>query len=98
MNESELNELTLNYLKVKATNKFIYGLYSGKTHAELRTSERRVSDYGYYIHVWDWDGNPIAKYELPDPVFGFAVTNDDKHVFCSSLLEDDKLYMFDLTH
>ena len=98
LNESELNELTLNYLKVKATNNFIYGLYSGKTHAELRTSERRVSDYGYYIHVWDWDGNPIAEYELPDPVFGFAVTNDDKHVFCSSLLEDDKLYMFDLTH
>lgn len=92
--ESLFNETTINYLKIKTTHSYIYGLYSGKTHGELKTQERRTADYGYEIHVWDWEGNPIAKYELCRPVFSFSVDLNDSYIVCSSVLDDNKLFRF----
>lgn len=96
INEGKLDRMTLNYLKIRATNSFIYGLYSGKTHAELNSKEKKIADYGYEIHVWDWEGNPVACYKLPKAVFAFAVSKDDKFIICSSLLNDDKLLKFNM--
>lgn len=95
-NQTQLNDMMINYLKIKATNNFIYGMYAGKTHGELKTSERRNADYGLEIHVWDWDGNPVACYKLPKAIAGFTVSKDDKYICCSSMLEDNKLFRFNL--
>jgi hypothetical protein len=95
---SDFNETTINYQKLKATNSYIYGLYVGKTHGELNTFERKNADYGHEIHVWDWDGKPVAKYILEQAIFSFAVSPDDRFIICSSVLNDDKLYKFELNH
>lgn len=96
LDQATLNSITVNYLKIKTTKNFIYGLYAGKTHVELNTAERRNADYGHEIHVWNWEGEPVARYKLPNSVSGFAVTKDDSFVICTSLMYDDKLFKFKL--
>jgi hypothetical protein len=91
---ANLNETTLNYLKLKTTKSYIYGLYSGKTHGELETQEKRTADYGTEIHVWDWNGKPIARYKLDKYMFSFSVSSDDEYIVLSSVLDDNKLFRF----
>jgi hypothetical protein len=92
---------TVNYMKLKVTNNFIYGLYAGKTHSELRTQEYKIDDNCTEVHIWDWNGNPVAKILLDRPVFCFTVAHDDSFIVFSSVNEHDKLFYLensDLTY
>lgn len=91
-----IGQQTLNYMKLKVTNKYIYGLYAGKTHQELRSQEYKVDDFCTEVHVWDWLGNPVAKLMLDRPVFCFAVAQDDSFIMFSSVNELDKLFYIEI--
>lgn len=83
---------TINYMKIKTTDRYIYGLYSGKTHLELSTSSTDMSDYCSEVHVWDWMGNPIKRFVLDKPVGCFAVSQDDSIMIFYSYNRDNMLY------
>jgi hypothetical protein len=87
-NPSDLMNITVNYQRINTTDKYIYGLYSGKTQEEIKQTD----DYGFEIHVWDWDGQPIVRYILNQPVNSFTVSPDDSYIICSSFQHYDKLY------
>jgi hypothetical protein len=87
-----IDDLTINYMKVKVTDKYIYGLYSGKTHKELQTAQKQVNDYCNEVHVWDWKGMPVARYILENPVSSFVVTSNDSCLLFYSFENEDKLY------
>lgn len=91
----DTGELTVNYLKIEATNNYVYGLYSGKTQKEL-AEQRSTNNYCKEIHVWDWDGNPVARFLLSESVGDFAVSPDDSYVFLYSYELSDHLYRFKL--
>ncbi|MCK9449959.1 MAG: TolB-like 6-bladed beta-propeller domain-containing protein [Bacteroidales bacterium] len=90
--EKYIAQQTLNYIKLKVTNNYIYGLYAGKTHSELKTQEYKIDDFCTEIHIWDWQGNPVSKIMLDRPVFSFAVAQDDSFMVFSSVNEHDKLF------
>lgn len=90
-NKDYLNT-TINYMKIKTTDRYIYGLYSGKTHLELSTSSTDMSDYCSEVHVWDWSGNPIKRFVLDKPVGCFAVSPDDSFMIFYSYNRDNMLY------
>lgn len=92
----ELNEYTINYLKVKVTNNYIYGLYSGKTNNELNADGNVSGDCGSEIHIWDWNGNAISRLVLPENVSAFAVSPDDLYILLYSFTHDDLLYKVNL--
>ncbi len=94
--KSELNQITQNYRKVKTTNKYIYALYIGKTNKELNIEEYGLDDFSNEIHVWDWNGNPVAKLSLDKNYFSFCVTQDDKYLICSSLGSISSFYKYSL--
>lgn len=87
-----------NYCYITSTNQYIYGLYIGKTDAELPdTSDlSHFIDYSGEIHVWDWEGNPIRKILLDQQVFSIAVSPDDKVLIGSSVNNLDYLYRYEL--
>lgn len=89
---NDMNQLTVNYMKIKTTDKYIYGLYSGKTHEELQTEQREINDYCKEVHVWDWAGEPVAKFILDMPVSSFAVASDDSYMLFYSFLHENRLY------
>ena len=90
----DLSSLTVNYLKLKVTNKFIYGLYSGKTQGELGVLN--TADLCYEIHIWDWEGNPVKRLIFKTPVSNFAVSLDDSYILLYSFEKEDVLYKIDM--
>lgn len=88
----------VNYLKIKVTDNYIYGLYVGKTHEELQEfGKEAIADYGREIHIWDWNGTPVARLSLDKPVSNFAVSQDDSCLLFYSTLYDNQLYTLDIT-
>ena len=60
------------YLQIKSTDRYIYLLYSGKE----KQDESNYSS-GNLFYVLDWQGQPVARYDLENPVLDFAV--DEKN-------------------
>jgi len=55
---------------IQAFNDAVYILYSGKNH-EIDNEED--PSHCNHLLVFDWDGNPLKKYELKDAIAGFYV-------------------------
>lgn len=91
IDNADLSSLTVNYLKLKVTDNYIYGLYSGKTHEEL--GALKSSDLCNEIHIWDWSGKPVKRLILNKSVSNFAVSLDDSYIFLYSFEKDDVLYV-----
>lgn len=64
------------YVKSLSTNNYIYALYSGS----LR-SDRSGWSFGKNIHVFDWNGNPMFRYELKDYIYTYAVDKNDQRMY-----------------
>ncbi|MEJ5995228.1 BF3164 family lipoprotein [Pedobacter sp. Du54] len=61
------------------TDRYIYLLYSGNLHNSPNL------DYGKYVYIYDWEGNPIKKLNL------------DRYVSCISIDRGNKtIYAFDV--
>lgn len=93
---SELEDYKIDYMKIKVTDKYIYGLYSGKTHQELNTKENKSGDYCSEIHIWSWDGNAVSRLVLPKEVSAFTIAPDDSYILLSSFAHDNVLYKIDM--
>ena len=66
---------------------YIYALYVNKkdnlfSHAEGETE----------IHVFNWEGAPIAKIRIPDNIIYFTV--DEKHHYIYGLKGNEELYRY----
>lgn len=66
------------FLNGYATDKFIYLLYSGQREVA------KTCKFGKYVFVYDWNGLPVKKINLPN----FAS--------CFTLINDSELYWFDV--
>ncbi len=63
------------FLNGVESEKYIYLLYSGNNH------ESEFRDNGKYIFVYDWNGQPVAKFTLDRPVSCFAVSDDGNTLY-----------------
>lgn len=96
MSMSDIENTTKNYMRIKTTRKYIYGLYSGKTNKDLSDSGGDGTSCCCEIHLWDWDGNPVARLMLNKNVTCFAVSQDDSYIVLYSSLDEGTLYKTDI--
>ncbi len=92
---SNLSNEVIHYIKIQSTDKYIYGLYIGKKMEELPPG---LSSLPCELHVWDWEGSPIASYRIKDKLFSFDITKDDKILIGSSLEEINTFFTYPLIH
>jgi hypothetical protein len=64
------------FLAGAVTDKYIYLLFSGLSHAE-----KDDWSFGKYVYVYDWNGNPIKKLNLDRRVSSLTVSKDDKTMY-----------------
>lgn len=64
------------FLSVKSTDEYIYLLYSGK-------QKQDPSHYssGSLVYVINWDGEPVAHFELDASVWDIEISSDNKSLY-----------------
>lgn len=77
------------YGNIKSTNEYIYALYRG----DVMSSQ---VDIASVLHVWKWDGTPVMTLELDRPIYSFDITEDNKQIIASSVVDVDRLFVADI--
>jgi hypothetical protein len=80
------------FISISTSDDYVYTLYSGKNMQEngMKSLE------GDIIYVFDWEGNPIKKYNLNCPVTHICVNNDNSELYAFSNMPDPQLIKFEL--
>lgn len=94
--ESDKKKIMQNYRNIKSTNKYIYALYLGKTSEEIDKGGESADEFSNEIHVWDWEGNPIAKIVLDQKIFSCSISPDDSFIIATSMNYQNKLFKYSL--
>lgn len=82
------------YKEIFTSDKFIYGLYIGRTPFQI---DNEYENMKTSIHVWDWNANPVANYDLDLPIFKFIVYNDSLLIGITPE-DESNFYKFELRH
>lgn len=59
-----------------ADKEFFYVLYSGKIF-----NKKNVDYLSEWVLLFDWDGNPVARYKLDKPIFAFSVDTRNRIMY-----------------
>jgi hypothetical protein len=70
---------------------YIYALSVMKTKNDV---ESDIEGYKPKLVVWDWEGNPVARYQLDQPLISFTISNGKVYGFGMRSLNE--VYVYDL--
>lgn len=86
---ADMDNNTTYYWKLSTGSRYVYLLYSGRTPLEVVQEQSRGERY-IFVEVFDWNGNPVARYRLDRWGYFCAdearnriilVSTDDEHPF-----------------
>jgi hypothetical protein len=82
----------LQYMRLYATNRYIYALYAGKTVDELEKAE------GLSVHIFKWDGTAYCELHLDKFINCFCVDENNHLLYGLNPMgeENSDLYRFPL--
>jgi hypothetical protein len=70
--------------KLAVTERYIYVMMNDVTYLDMRKQTREGKVDWWYsdrVFVFDWDGNPIVKYNLDQPVYSMVVSQDGRYLY-----------------
>lgn len=83
------------YSYLKVTEKYIYTLFELQTGEKVREREYRAKSIGSQeLHVFNWEGQPVARIKLNNKILSFAPSPDNKYLFFTCDHAIDKIYWY----
>ncbi len=82
--------------RIVATNKYIYMSFANDKHSKIYNEKGKERTFIREIHVFDWDGNPIAKLRLDKFYSYFSIDNSDKYLYAIDEMKENKITRYDL--
>ena len=83
-------EETKGFFSAESTEDHIYLLYSGRT----RETQAELDSECSHLLVYDWDGNPVRRYELEKTINSIFLK--DGKIFGASKYPKARIYVYDL--
>jgi hypothetical protein len=71
------------YVNTYVTEKNIYLLFSGSKRNEKNWA------YGTELYVFSWDGQPLKRYLLTDPLYAFAIDESQQIIYAYSSISEE---------
>lgn len=87
---------TFEYMSVAVTEDHVYFLYSGKTIDESSRETIIQSGLSHEVFVLDWEGKPVKRYLLDQPVRSIAVDDQAKILYAASFEKEPGLIAYPL--
>lgn len=67
------------YTSLRATDRYVYALFCGTD------GKTKAPQLGNRVHVFRWNGDFVAELQLDQPVLEFAVSDDDRTLYASTV-------------
>lgn len=90
--EKEIN----GFINATADEHYIYALYSGKRMNVTSMDELTKTYTSKYVYVFDWEGNPMERYELDQEVRSIAIDHKAKILYAASYKNEPNLIRYNL--
>lgn len=85
------------YTYIKATDRYIYLMYEPQKGERVSEHEYHMKPIGEKeLHVFDWNGKPVARMTLKNGTRSFTPTPDDRYLYCTNDYAIDKIYRYQL--
>ncbi|MDR0700349.1 MAG: TolB-like 6-bladed beta-propeller domain-containing protein [Tannerella sp.] len=84
------------YIDAYATDERIYLLYSGRSIEDVNVTTHEKACLSNQIIVYDWDGNPVIRYETDVDLKKICVNNADNTIYAISYNPDTDIVFFKL--
>lgn len=84
----------MGYSDVQITDNYIYTVFHGRRFNEIARNSIPTEDGGRYIHVFDFEGNPVRRYTLDRAVYGIHIDEDTGVIWATDVNEDDQIVRF----
>ena len=86
--EDDFDKRQISYFAYpQATDKYIYAFCKNTNEKTRKNTE---------LQVWDWNGNPIAKYQLDKELTYFTISEDFKKIYAVNYENEDVIYTYEL--
>jgi hypothetical protein len=85
------NNNVIGYLSGDITKKFIYALYSGE-----KEDQNEIATYGRQIHVFNYSGKLIKKYDIQKHVFGITIDKEKNRLYAIAHIPEPKVFVYQL--
>ena len=84
----------MGYSDILVTDCYIYAVFHGQTFKEIINSQGNSEDGGHYIHVFDFNGNPVCKYILDYAIYGIHIDEENGTIWATNVNSDDQIVKF----
>lgn len=84
------------YIDAVSTNELIYLLYSGRSIEDVGINNQEETRLANQILVYDWDGNPIIKYETDVDLKNICINNDSNIIYGVAHTPDPEIVYFEI--
>ncbi len=91
INSNNFENVIRRYVNIYVSQKHIYVLYRGRTSLEYKNNGYK----GDVIEVFDFNGNPVARYSFDKSPVLFAVDEATKKMYGYNSLFEDKILLYD---
>ncbi|MBI9060530.1 MAG: hypothetical protein JEZ14_00990 [Marinilabiliaceae bacterium] len=91
----DYNSIYSYYTDIDSNERYIIGLYIGRKIGELK--KMRETDIMCYLHVWDWDGNPLCEIPINSAISHIVIDEND-NVYMVNPFIAENLYKLSLSN
>lgn len=93
----QLPETFLGYKEIKTTDNHIYLICEGKTLQEAKEKQEQGTR-DTYLEIYDWDGNLVKGFTLPENVYSIAVNKEGNEIIGLVFSDGDyKIKRYEIT-
>ena len=78
------------YVDLAVTDQWIIGLFSGRTLSEKRANQ------GNALHIFTWDGTPVARYFMDQDCISIDMANDST-LYALSIAPQPEVFSYKMT-
>lgn len=84
----------MGYSDIQVTDQYIYAVFHGRSFEEIIRNQGKSEDGGRYIHVFDFNGDPVCRYILDQAVYGIHVDEKNGIIWATNVNADEQILKY----
>ena len=86
----------MGYSDLEITDRYIYAVFHGRSFKDIIKDPQGTPDGGEYIHVYDFNGNPICRLILDHSIYGIDVDEENGIIWATDVNSEEQIIRYNI--